>query len=148
MDRAAMLQAQAGAGKVSAGGSAVKYHFQPWLTLSAPGGTDDVIQPCRHWLDGINESTLHMKIEMTYVTNATLVIEAALSREGPWMQCAMLTAATYNMLVMSSEGGAMTFGRYVRWRVDGHAANPWEVCFQLMVTSGAMSDAKLAPRKA
>jgi len=125
-----------------------RYRFQPWLTLAAPGGTDDIIQPCPSYLDGINETTYHFKVDLTYLSNATLVLESAPSREGTWTTCQAFTGVTSSTIVLSSEGGGLGFSRYIRWRVDGHATNPWEVCFQSLVTSGALGDAVLTPRKA
>jgi len=95
----------------------------------------------------VNESTYHFKVDMTYVTNATLVLESAPSREGPWAQCQALDAVTSTTIVLSSEGGGSTFSRFIRWRVDGDAVSAWEICFQILVTSGALGDVKLAPRK-
>ena len=125
-----------------------RYRFQPWLTLAAPGGTDDIIQPCRHWLDGVSESSYNFKVDVTYVTNATLVIESAPSREGPWAQSQTLSAVTSTMIALSSEGGGTPFSRFLRWRIDGDAVSAWEICFQLLVTSGALGNVTLAPRKA
>jgi len=96
----------------------------------------------------VNESTFHFKVDMTWVTNATLVLESAPSREGPWAQSLALDASTSTTYVLSSEGGGTPFSRFIRWRVDGDAVYAWEICFQILVISGALGDAVLAPRKA
>ena len=139
---------QGGASGETEESASQRLRFQPWLTLAAPGGTDDIIQPCRHWLDGLNQSTYHFKVDLIYLTNATLVIESAQSPEGPWSQSQAFTSVTTATIVLSSEGGGIPFSRFLRWRVDGDAVSAWEICFQILVTSGALGDVKLIPRKA
>lgn len=126
-----------------------RFRFQPWLTLYGPAAIDEVVQPCRHYLDGLNEATYHFQVEVLSITNVTLVVESAQSQEGPWSQCTGFGSTTDTMVVLSSEGGSMNFSRYVRWRLDGDGVNDWEISFQMLLTSGAaVSETKLSPRKA
>lgn len=130
------------------GGTAKRFYLQPWLTLYGPTTVTSVLQPCRHYLDGLSEAFLSTQIEVTHITNVTLVIESATNREGPWSQSAAVTGVTDTTLVLSSEGGPSNFSRYVRWRLAS-SGSAWEVAFQLLLTSGAQaSESNLTPIKA
>jgi len=126
-----------------------RFRFQPWLTLCGPAAIDEVPQPCRHYLDGLNEASYHLQAEVLNITNVTLIIESAQSQEGPWNLCTTFGGVTDTLFVLSSEGGDKIFTRYIRWRLEGDKANDWEITFQLLLTSGAaVSETKLSPRKA
>ena len=139
--------AQRRAGRQTGGQAGAKlYRFQPWLTVYGTAAATEVLQPCREWLDGVDYTTYHMQVQVLTVTNATLVIESATSREGPWNTATSFTGTTDTTIVLSSEGGGSNnFSRYIRWKLE--TSGTWEVCFQLLFTSGGgFSDLKLSPR--
>jgi hypothetical protein len=129
---------------LAAGGTAIK--FQPLITIEGASAMD-VIPPSSQWLRGETVSTYHLKVEIPYLSSATLYLESAPTAEGPWTEVTSFTAQTSTMVVISSEGGAARFTNLVRWKLSGSGA--WGACFRLRATPGiSVVEKPAAPRKA
>ena len=117
--------------------------FQPGIAFEGRSATaGQIIQPTSGWLDGDSADSYRMDVKILSMSaTLSLVIESAPAPEGPWTAATSFTTVTATNIVLSSEGGAQNFSRFVRWRVDLTGAGAWNVCFQLLATPGKGSPA-------
>jgi len=122
--------------------------WQPWLNVEAAAGAGspyEFIQPRSGWLEGHSVSTYHLKVQISFLNNCTLIFESSPTEEGPWTEVLSYTEQTDIMTVISSEGGTARFSGYVRWRVTGTPA--YQICFQLEAVPGASIASYIATPK-
>jgi len=132
----------------SCGAPARVIDFEEWLTLIGTSGTEDVIQAARKWLNAEAMPTCNLQIQVSDISNCTLVLESAAVAEGQWSQVAAYTQAGDVGLVASSEGGYSNYSKFIRWRVE-KAGSDWEICFKIRAMPGkATAEATLTPRQA
>ena len=112
--------------------------MQPWVgirgTFATAGtwGNTPVIQSEELWLQTDDARELVLEAEILHVTAATLVVETAMGREGPWTEVGSYTAGyTHQTIRLSKEWDATdSLRRFVRWHLDSAAGN-WVACFRL-----------------
>lgn len=109
--------------------------FQEWMELRGVSTTGDVIQPARQWIAGSAFPLFHLKCQVPYISNCTLVLESSQSVEGPWTSAATIGATGMILVALSSEGGMNKFSNYLRWRLNP-AALEWGICFQIKAFPG------------
>ncbi len=109
--------------------------FQDWLELGGGSTTGDVIQPARQWIAGSAYPLFHLKCQVPYISNCTLVLESSQTVEGPWTSAATIGATGMILVALSSEGGVNKFSNYLRWRLNP-AALDWGICFQIKAFPG------------
>ena len=109
--------------------------IQPWVTVRGAytASGDDIVVPAqRFWIDTQKLDFLRVEAEMLEASSATLVIESAMSWDGPWTGLLTVTTAyTVQSVALSAESGAANpLQRYVRWHVES-AVQPWVACFRV-----------------
>jgi hypothetical protein len=121
--------------------------WQPIGTFFGATGSPQMVQPAGQWLHGLNFASYLLKAELMHLTGCTLVIESALTVEGPWTTVATLAAAGSTEAILSSEGGPTVFSNHVRWRVEP-GAGAWSLCFKLVAVPGQSINQPLgSPKK-
>lgn len=104
-----------------------KTFYQRWATVSGDGSSDEIIQDSAYWLDSSGFKRLVLSAQVLTRTNATLTIETADAKVGPWTTAATVnaTGVTY---IQAEENATNKLERYVRWKVAATNTN-WELCF-------------------
>ncbi len=114
-------------------------YLQPWMamqSLSTASSTAPIVQDYDDWwkTDGLQYLTLES--EVTMLSAATLVLECAYNREGPWQTVvAYTTAYTVARVTLAATAGSTlpAIARLMRWRLEGtpSGASPWIACFRV-----------------
>ena len=107
--------------------------WQPWTTLDAAASAADITQPQDNWLDVGEAPSVTVRVDVMYLTGATLAVQIAPAAHGPWSSAASFTSATKSVLITSAEPYSQARNqtqRYVRWFVDA-PAGPWNACFRM-----------------
>lgn len=118
-----------------------QHEMQPWfavrggICIGSPGNEQDAFyQSETHWLDTSSIENLVIESQVLMMSGVTLVIEAAMSKEGPWSTVAAIDSAyalTTHML--SKEPGTdFPMRRYLRWHLEGDGATTnWQANFRI-----------------
>jgi len=101
--------------------------FQRWITLSGDDSGDEVIQEHPGWLDTHGFKRMVLSAQVLALTNATLTVETADTRAGPWTT-AVTVAATGVTYIQAEAGAAAKLERCVRWKLVS-TNTTWQACF-------------------
>ncbi len=112
--------------------------LQPWTTMIGSGYTpqneDIIIANDENWLDTEGLEKLYLKIQALRCCGATLVLEQAMSPEGPWTTIKAIpsttnyTVTTANLAIDGTSPDNLE--RYIRWHVQS-ALSTWDTCFRI-----------------
>jgi hypothetical protein len=109
---------------------------QPWTTVV--GGIactgDNIVVPGEdRWVDTEGLEQLVIKVQTIECLSATLVVEKAMSPEGPWTSVLNVGTTGVASAILSTEYGAgatYMMERYVRWHVESNMSS-WKTCFRI-----------------
>lgn len=113
--------------------------LQPWTTIAGSWAAagDDIVAPEENWLDLSREAYAYIEAQTLDMNNganvASLIIEQAMYREGPWTTVLgpLIADNTTSAIKLTMEGPyAVPLQRYVRWRLIAPVA-PWHACFRV-----------------
>ena len=118
------------------------HEFEPWVSVRGgiSIGTPDseagaLIQREGNWLRTDDIENLVLESQVLMMSGATLVIESAMSKEGPWSPVATITSNAYAVtthMLTKEPGGDAPLRRYVRWHLGGDGATTnWQACFRI-----------------
>ena len=107
--------------------------WQPWRTIDGAASTADIVQPEDNWLDVGDAPSVTVRVDVMFLTGATLAVQIAPAAHGPWTTANSFTSATKSSLIMSAAPYGQTRNqnhRYVRWFIDA-PASIWTACFRM-----------------
>ena len=114
-------------------------NLQGWMSiygLYTAALATSVIQDYEHWWKTDGLQYLTFEVEATMLNAATLILECALNRDGPWQTIAAYTqaytAARVSIAAYPNDS-LPAIGRMARWRIDGSSdgSTPWVACFRV-----------------
>ena len=95
-----------------------------------------VVQEEENYLETTDLRTVIEEVTIMALSGVTLIIEAAMGKEGPWTPCATFTGAGYcfQTLQLTKEQPSTTrLRRVLRYHLEGENVN-WSTCFRLNST--------------
>jgi len=115
---------------------------QPWTSFySTAEATDptEIIQDANDWLATTGMRYLALETEATILSGATLTLQSAYVKEGPWNDIASYNSGyTVDQVALSWEdnsgsGGEAPLGRFIRWQLEGSKGGGafWMACFRI-----------------
>jgi hypothetical protein len=113
--------------------------IQPWTTVVgafAATGDDIVIASEDNWIPTRGMEQLYIKAEMLECCPVTysvdLIIEKAMSREGPWTTVLTVNTAysVQNVSLSSEDSASNKLENYVRWHIYSQDTT-WKTCFRI-----------------
>ena len=116
--------------------------MQPWpsfyYTAEATDPTE-IIQDAADWLATTGMRYLALETEATILSGATLTLQSAYVKEGPWTDIASYASGyTLDQVSLSWEdntgsGGEAPLGRFIRWQLEGSKGGGafWMACFRI-----------------
>ena len=116
---------------------------QRLITVKGAGNsTTPIVQAAGMWIDGRDFKDVAIDVlvlqNTAAVSNASLVLETAMSSEGPWTAIATFGAGYCKTIkyFTSREGGTDKFERFIRYKIDrsGGTLSDWTLCFKLCAT--------------
>ena len=118
-----------------------QHEMQPWfavrggISIGAPEEQQDAFyQSETNWLDTSSIQNLVIESQVLMMSGVTLVIESAMSKEGPWSSIAAIGSAyaLTTHMVSKEPGTDFPMRRYVRWHLEGDGATTnWQACFRI-----------------
>lgn len=138
--------------------------FQRWLCLEGKGTASPFeypIQPIGQWLDTSGMSSYHVVQELSYVSNADVILESSPFPEEAddlWTELFATRTTGKKQYYVSNETdandlagstGMAAGGGYLRWRVQPvTASTAWTVCFRIDVVPGTQVEGRpVYPRR-
>lgn len=102
-----------------------------------------VVQAQEGWVDGLNFKEVAIDVLILRLNDAVgqpvLLLETAISPEGPWTAIATYNTAGYQHhqeYFTTARGATDKFQRFIRWRLDisDITMTGWEACFRICAT--------------